>query len=257
MTHYLALTLCITFYLGLSELTIASVLAPNGGIVSSTSGNTILAKTNSVELPNGSLYSGDIKHGVIREGYGVNDWPNGDRYTGEWLNDSPHGKGVMRRQNKDEYQGVFAYGQYSGLGDLKTQSGERYLGAFRFNRLDGLGIFISVNGGYYLGEFSQQKRHGRFLYFSRLSAKPEYQIWFNDNLDKIIDIDSAENTQEQELITQMIESFSLIAKTRLSQRRLNNHYQARGRVRKIISSVEYSPEHAYGDLIINLLNLSE
>ncbi len=216
--------------------------------------------SNIIKLPNGSLYSGDIKYGVIREGVGVNEWPNGDRYTGQWLNDNPHGKGYMRRKNGDEYRGEFAFGQYSGLGDLKTSLAERYLGMFRFNRLDGLGIFVSVNKGYYLGEFSQQKRHGRFLYFSALSATPEYQIWFNDNLDKVIELGSSEDVrdiQERQLITQMIEKFSLIAKKRLHQRRSNTRYQVRGKVRKIVSDVDDSPEHAYGDLLINLLSLSE
>ena len=213
-----------------------------------------------ITLPNGSVYSGEVKFDVIREGLGTNEWPNGDRYKGEWLNDNPHGKGYKWIKNKDEYHGFFAFGQFSGLGDLKTASGERYLGNFRFNQLDGLGIFISTNKEYYLGEFSQHKRHGRFLYYSQLSAKPKYQLWFNDVLEKTIDansIDDNENTHERQLINQMLQKFSLIAKKRLQQRRSNTHYQIRGRVRKIVSDVDDSPEHAFGDLIINLLDINE
>ena len=212
-----------------------------------------------IELPNGSLYSGDIKYEVIRDGKGINEWPNGDRYKGEWLNDSPHGRGLMFRKDKEEYSGQFAFGQYSGVGDLKSTKGERYTGSFRFNLLDGLGLFTSSNSEYYLGEFSQQKRHGRFLYFKSLSSKPEYQIWFNDTLEKVIEMSDTQdvrNIRERELITQMIERFTKIGKKRLSERRSNTHYQIRGRVRKIVSDVENTPEHAYGDLIINLLNLS-
>ena len=219
-----------------------------------------LEKVNMLMLPNGSLYSGDIKYDVIREGKGENSWPNGDTYTGDWLNDLPHGKGSMRRKNKDNYRGSFSYGQYSGLGELILHIGERYIGEFRFNRLDGLGIYVSANDEYYLGEFSQQKRHGRLLYFSGLSAKPKYQLWFEDNLEKVIDIDSNNEiikTPEQQLINQMIGKFEIIAKKRLEQRKKNTHYQIRGRVRKIVSDVDDTVEHTYGDLIINLLNITE
>jgi len=221
------------------------------------------AKITTVEkfkLPNGSIYSGEVKFDVIREGFGTNEWPNGDRYKGLWLNDNPHGKGYKWHKNKDEYHGFFAFGQYSGLGDLKMTSGERYLGKFRFNQLDGLGIFISTNKEYYLGEFSQHKRHGRFLYYSQLSAKPKYQLWFNDALEKTIDannINDIDNAHERQLINQMLQKFSLIAKKRLQQRRSNTHYQIRGRVRKIVSYVDDSPAHAFGDLIINLLDINE
>lgn len=206
-----------------------------------------------ITLPDGSLYSGDLKYEIIREGMGENEWPNGDRYRGEWLNDMPHGKGFMQRKDKEEYRGQFSFGQYSGLGDLKTAKQERYLGSFRFNSLDGLGILVTESKEYYLGEFSQSKRHGRFLYFSRLAAEPEYQIWFDDELDKDIDKD---NLAEQKLISQMLQSFTQTGRKRLEQRSQNTHYQIRGRVRKLISDVDDTPEHAYGDLIINLLNLS-
>ena len=227
---------------------------------SSTPKKSELEKVNMIKLPNGSLYSGDIKYGVIREGKGENSWPNGDQYTGDWLNDLPHGKGLMRRKNKNNYRGSFRYGQYSGLGELNLHIGERYIGEFRFNRLDGLGIYISSNGEYYLGEFSQQKRHGRILYFSDLFDQPKYQLWFEDNLEKVIDVDDNNEIigkSEQQLIAQMVKNFTSIAKKRLKERQQNTHYQIRGRVRKIVSDVEDTPEHAYGDLIINLLNITE
>jgi len=207
-----------------------------------------------ITLPDGSLYSGDLKYEVIREGMGTNKWPNGDRYTGEWLNDMPHGKGFMQRKNKEEYRGLFSFGQYSGLGDLKTINKERYIGIFRFNSLDGLGILITANKEYYLGEFSKNERHGRFLYFSSFTASPKYQIWFNDELDKDID---KEDIVEHKLISQMVQSFILVGKKRLEERRKNTHYRIRGRVRKIVNDVDETPEHDYGDLIINLLNLTD
>ncbi len=207
------------------------------------------------ELPDGSLYSGDLKYEVIREGKGANEWPNGDRYRGEWLNDQPHGEGYLVRKNKLEYRGKFAFGQFSGLGDLKTASGERYLGSFRFNQLDGPGLLITSNDEYYLGEFYQGKRHGRILYFTSLSDKPQYQLWFEDELDKNVDMLDPENTAEQKLMKEMIASISQVGQKRLKQRKANMHYRVRGRVRKIVNAVAESPEQVYADYIINLLDL--
>jgi len=211
-----------------------------------------------IELSDGSRYQGDLKYGSIREGSGRNHWPDGRQYQGKWMHDRPHGRGIMLAANKDEYQGLFAFGQYDGLGDLQTAAGERYLGTFRFNKLDGLGIYISANDEYFMGEFSQHKRHGRFLFFAQLGGKPEYQIWFNDVLEKVIDIDDDQaisDPDEQLLIKQILASFTATGNKRLAQRKSNTHYQVRGRVRKIVSDVDESPEHAYGDLIINLLDL--
>lgn len=239
--HYFAGTLCLMFLMDSALLYAAD--------------EDIQAVPVIKALPDGSLYSGDLKYEVIREGNGANEWPNGDRYKGQWLNDNPHGKGFLVRKNKEEYHGLFEFGQFSGLGDLKTVSGERYLGHFRFNQPDGLGLLITNNDEYYLGEFSQGKRHGRILYFEGITEKPEYQLWFNDELDKNIDMKDPDNAAEQKLINEMIESISKIGKKRLAQRKSNTHYRARGKVRKIVSNVEDSPGHAYGDLIINLLNL--
>ncbi len=241
------------------KINLYSIIFCLSGLLSSSISGLALAEDNDAVtsevsiLPDGSSYSGDLKYEVIREGMGSNEWPNGDRYHGEWLNDMPHGKGFMQRKGKEEYQGQFLFGQYSGLGDLKTINKERYLGVFRFNALDGLGILITVNNEYYLGEFSQNKRHGRFLYFERLAARPEHHIWFNDELDKII---GKGDIAEQALIEQMLQSFTATGRKRLQQRSENRHYQIRGRVRKLVSNVDDTPEHAYGDLIINLLNLS-
>jgi len=51
-------------------------------------------------------------------------------------------------------------------------------------------------------------------------------------------------------------SFTEVGRKRLAQRNQNTYYQVRGRVRKLVTDVDDTPEHAYGDLIINLLNMS-
>lgn len=43
-------------------------------------------------------YKGGFKGGKMH-GQGTFLWANGDKYTGEWLNDMAHGKGVQTRHN--------------------------------------------------------------------------------------------------------------------------------------------------------------
>ncbi len=40
-----------------------------------------------------------------KEGYGTNDYANGDRYLGEFMDDHKHGYGIYRYSNGDVYRG--------------------------------------------------------------------------------------------------------------------------------------------------------
>ena len=41
----------------------------------------------------------------VREGYGVQVWPDGSRYEGCWKNDVADGLGKLINKEGDEYQG--------------------------------------------------------------------------------------------------------------------------------------------------------
>ena len=46
-------------------------------------------------------------------------WPEGHVYTGEFLNDKPHGFGWLKMANGDSYKGSFVEGQRHGTGTLE------------------------------------------------------------------------------------------------------------------------------------------
>jgi len=45
--------------------------------------------------PSGALYVGEFRNGR-RDGRGIYTWPNGDRYEGEWSAGKPSGQGVAK-----------------------------------------------------------------------------------------------------------------------------------------------------------------
>jgi len=42
-----------------------------------------------------------------REGYGIQEWPDGARYVGFWKNNKANGKGVFVHSEGDVYEGEF------------------------------------------------------------------------------------------------------------------------------------------------------
>ena len=43
--------------------------------------------------------------GNLRNGFGVQTWPDGAKYEGEWVNGKAHGKGKFTHVDGDIYEG--------------------------------------------------------------------------------------------------------------------------------------------------------
>ena len=95
-------------------------------------------KKVTIQLDDG-VYSGDYFDGV-RQGYGVYEWNNGDKYEGNY------------RNNKKEGRGKYFW----------ASNGDCYEGEYMDNLKHGHGIFIShVAGTVYSGQFLRGKKHGK------------------------------------------------------------------------------------------------
>ena len=57
-----------------------------------------------IEYSNGIKYKGQAING-IREGYGVQTWPDNSVYEGYWKNDKAEGKGTLWHHNCDKFEG--------------------------------------------------------------------------------------------------------------------------------------------------------
>lgn len=108
--------------------------------------------------------------GGLKEGYGREILPNGDRYEGYFVKDTMHGPGEMRFSNGAVYRGEFRDGQQSGSGNFKTIVNNsiliNYDGEFLNNCFHGKGVLKLDNGDVYEGQFTENMKHGYGTYKS-------------------------------------------------------------------------------------------
>ena len=61
-----------------------------------------------IRFKNGAIYDGFLK-GDLRDGRGVQVWPDGTRYEGMWQDDSAWGQGKFTHKNGDTYEGYWMH----------------------------------------------------------------------------------------------------------------------------------------------------
>uniref|UniRef100_A0A3P9QGY1 Ankyrin repeat and MYND domain containing 1 n=1 Tax=Poecilia reticulata TaxID=8081 RepID=A0A3P9QGY1_POERE len=83
---------------------------------------------------------------VKREGFGVQEWPDGSKYEGEFLDDFKHGKGRYSWKNGELYEGFFYKDFKHGVGAYSWPSGHKFIGKFYLNRKEGYGC-LNYPGG--------------------------------------------------------------------------------------------------------------
>lgn len=88
-------------------------------------------------------------------------FPDGSRYTGEWVDDRVHGQGEHVYANGNRYKGEWVDGSITGVGVLTFADGERYEGELKDGRMQGHGTYVYVNGDRYEGEWKDDRRHGK------------------------------------------------------------------------------------------------
>lgn len=104
---------------------------------------------------------------------------NGDTYTGMWLHNKPHGKGVYQRLNGDVYNGEFRNGYMQGIGSYKFANGDLYTGGWDKGLTKGQGVLQYQNGNRYVGGWLSGLRHGKGkLYYRSGSVYEGY--WSQD-----------------------------------------------------------------------------
>ena len=203
------------------------------------------------QLPDGSLYKGELKYGVIRDGQGHNKWSDGREYTGQWFNDQPHGKGMLVFPDGTVYRGEFVYGSYHGFGQLKTGD-TTFTGQFQNGEQSGIGLLEAVNDEYFLGEFYRTQKHGRILFFASATAKPVLQIWVKDDLERDV---SRDKQVDAKLYDEFIEQIMLMAREYRSLQKKRVHMRRQGGVRRQLEEVENPVEYYFGEKVIQLLEL--
>lgn len=142
----------------------------------------------------GNQYEGDWVDDK-KCGLGVMSWKDVDEvYTGNWLNDHPHGYGehiwggemnntnkIAKKQMCNIYRGQFEAGARAGLGHFFYMNGSQYSGYWKDDMKNGDGVFIYADGRIEAANFNANRM--QYLPDSPLAAQrqsdevsPQYSL---------------------------------------------------------------------------------
>ncbi|XP_042314210.1 ankyrin repeat and MYND domain-containing protein 1 isoform X6 [Sceloporus undulatus] len=101
--------------------------------------NKIEYKTGVQEWPDGSSYKGEFAFD-LKLGYGEFAWDNGERYIGQFYKDHRHGKGVYFWPDGSKFSGSFYLSRKEGYGTMEFNDGRRFQGLYKADERFGPGI---------------------------------------------------------------------------------------------------------------------
>ncbi|CAF3914182.1 unnamed protein product [Adineta steineri] len=134
----------------------------------------------------GNRYEGEMKDGK-KHGKGHMDFANGDRFTGDYIEDSITGQGVYIYANGARYEGQWKDSKKHGKGQMDFDSSIKYIsdwiednrGQFKDNKEHGKGQADFVNGDKYTGDWINSDRTGQGLYI--FANGDRYEGQWKDN----------------------------------------------------------------------------
>ena len=117
----------------------------------------------------GNRYEGDFDDNTLH-GRGTYIWTDGRTYVGQFERDRRHGQGKFTWPNNDVYEGEFLHGQRTGQGTRIWQGEAKYSGSFLDGKLHGSGRYEWQDGRQYIGQYEDGVKSG-----------PGEFIWPNGN----------------------------------------------------------------------------
>jgi hypothetical protein len=119
------------------------------------------------DILNRTSYDGEWKENAL-SGKGTFIWKTGQKYVGEWLNDTRHGYGVLTFAEDAtalSYDGEWKEGEKSGKGTFTWKNGQKYVGEWLNNMFHGHGFLKYpendiLNRTSFDGEWKENKQSG-------------------------------------------------------------------------------------------------
>ena len=111
-----------------------------------------------LRLNDGSLFTGKCQDGK-RQGPGVQEWPDGTYFKGEWSENKACRFGYFCNANGDSLQGWWVNDKSNGKGLFKYTSGNYYDGDWKNNKRTGFAVERAGNS-VYKGFFRDGLKHG-------------------------------------------------------------------------------------------------
>jgi len=87
--------------------------------------------TEELKFENGAVYKGYIRTDDERQGPGIQVWPDGARYEGEWRDNKANGKGKFWHADGDIYDGEWFDDKANGQGEYTHTNGAKYEGTWK------------------------------------------------------------------------------------------------------------------------------
>jgi hypothetical protein len=106
-----------------------------------------------------TLYKGNVNIDLVKTGYGILYYQNGDVYEGNWNNNEFTGYGRHTDSKGNIIEGLFEAFKINTFGEMWTSDNCYYIGAFNNNIKQGTGKESSKISEYE-GDFYQNKKHG-------------------------------------------------------------------------------------------------
>lgn len=102
-------------------------------------------------------------------------------YRGQWANEFRHGFGVQEWPGGYKYEGEWQFSTACGRGRLTFPDGDVFIGQWRNNMFHGLGVYrSSAAGTEYCGEWRAELRHGFGVEFSSGKEGSKFAGCFKD-----------------------------------------------------------------------------
>lgn len=90
----------------------------------------------------------------------MEEWPDGARYEGDYIEGKKHGHGKFNWADGSTYVGDFNKNNIHGKGCYDWSDGRKYNGDWKNNKMEGNGVFTWSDGRKYEGEYKDDKKHG-------------------------------------------------------------------------------------------------
>ncbi|XP_043079860.1 ankyrin repeat and MYND domain-containing protein 1 [Puntigrus tetrazona] len=116
-----------------------------------------------------------------RNGHGIQEWPDGCKYEGDFVNNLKHGTGVFTWPNGEFYKGSFFKDHRHGKGMYSWPDGSKYTGKFYLNRKEGYGVQVFPDGSTFEGLYRADERFGPGV-LTYPDGRQDVGLWHRERL---------------------------------------------------------------------------
>ncbi|XP_068175566.1 ankyrin repeat and MYND domain-containing protein 1 [Antennarius striatus] len=137
-----------------------AVSPAGGGAVSPAGGGAVSPAGGGREPPGAEAQRGVRKGAETRHEFGTQEWNDGSRYEGEFMNGLKHGRGKYTWRNGEFYEGSFYKDYKHGDGTYTWPAGHKFTGKFYLDRKEGWGRLEFPDGATFRGLYHTDQRFG-------------------------------------------------------------------------------------------------